>query len=183
MEPQETTPPEPTRAPVQRRFDRSRIIVSLVVLVGAGLIVAGVLGSVTGREQSDLPVEIERIEPSRGDKVLNQANIVVDLAPGYTGRLIIDTVALTTESTQQALPGSGDATPTVPVPSTPVTVAVDPNAVRFDAGSNTLSFQPRPGADLERFGAGRHLVQVIYWKLTESEANSYSYTWYFEVTA
>ena len=72
--------------------------------------------------------------------------------------------------------GSGVATPT--------TLFVDdPNSVRYDAGNNTLGYQPRPGGAIERFSVGRHFVTVIYWKVEESEASSFSYTWYFDVTA
>lgn len=155
----------------------SAMVVSAALALGIALITVGVGNSVTGREQSNLPSEIERIQPGLGDKVLNQANIVVDLAPGYTGRLIIDDVALITESTAEAEPtGASGAAP-------PTTVQFNPDAVRFDAGTNTLSFQPSPRAFIERFAVGRHLVKVVYWKVTESEASSLSYTWYFDVTA
>ena len=168
------------RTPRQRgRIDRPRVVLSLAVAFGAALIFIGVSGSVTGRDQSSLPDEIERIEPSLGDKVLNQANVVVDLIAGYTGRLELDFVPLPGASTQEAEPAGASAS----APPTTLIAPTDPNAVRFDAGTNTLSFQPRPGAHLERFSAGRHFVKVVYWKLTESEANSLSFTWYFDVTA
>ena len=155
----------------------SAFIVSAALALGLALVLVGVGNSVTGREQSNLPDEIERVQPGLGDKVLNQANIVVDLAPGYTGRLIIDDVALVTESTAEAEPTGGNAG----APTT--TIEIDPDAVRFDAGTNTLSFQPGPQTFVERFDVGRHLVKVIYWKQTESEVSSFSYTWYFDVTA
>lgn len=161
------------------------VVLSLAFAFGTALILIAVFGSKTGRDQSALPAEIEAIQPSRGDKVLSQANIVADLVAGYGGRLEIDFQPLATANTQEAQPTGqvtgatgGAATPTTPPPTD-----LDPNAVRFDAGSNILSFQPRPGADLERFSVGRHFVKVIYWKLTEGEANSFSYTWYFDVTA
>ena len=155
----------------------SAMIVSAAFALGLALVLVGVGNSVTGREQSNLPDEIERVQPGLGDKVLNQANIVVDLAPGYTGRLIIDEVPLVTESTAEAEPTGASAG----VPTT--SVQFNPDAVRFDAGTNTLSFQPGPQAFIERFDVGRHLVKLIYWKITESEVSSFSYTWYFDVTA
>lgn len=159
-----------------RRIDWTRVFLSVAIALGGTLIVIGVLGSRTGRDQSGLPDEIERIQPARGDRVLSQSDIVVDLVDGYGGRLEIDGVAVPTESTQQAEPG-GDG-------SAPVATAVeDPDAARFDAGTNTLSFQPRPGARLDRFEVGRHVVRVLYWKLTEGETRSRSYTWYFDVAA
>lgn len=168
----------PRRVPT-RRQKIVAVALSAALSLGVALIIAGVTGAVTGDEQSRLPEEIERIQPALGDKVLNQSNIVVDLIAGYTGRLIIDDIQLTTQSTAQPEPGGAGAT-TIP---TPTTIDIDPNLVRFDAGNNTLSFQPRPGAFVERFAVGRHTVKVIYWKITESEAQSYSYFWYFDVTA
>ena len=140
--------------------------------------IAGVQGSVTGDKRSRLPSEIERVQPSLGDKVLNQVGLLVDLIPGYIGRLVIDGLPFQTVSTAEPEPvgGSGVATPT--------TLFVDdPNSVRYDAGNNTLGYQPRPGGAIERFSVGRHFVTVIYWKVEESEASSFSYTWYFDVTA
>lgn len=175
---------EETPQPVRTRWKdlpRSRKLsafgLSAAVSLGVALIVAGVSGSATGKDQSRLPVEIEQVQPSLGDRVLNQANLVVDLVPGYTGRLIVDELALETVSTAESEPiGATGLAP-------PTTVSLDPNVVRFDAGNNTLSYQPRPGGAIERFAVGRHLAKVIYWKLTESEANSFSYTWYFDVSA
>ena len=168
--------PSGGRRVLTRRQKVSAVVLSALVSLGVALIAAGVSGSVTGDEQSRLPEEIEQIQPALGDKVLNQANVLVDLIPGYTGRLILDDTPLATQSTAEAEP-TGGASP----PST--TIAIDPDSVRFDAGNNTLSFQPRPGAALERFSVGRHTVKLIYWKITESEASAYSYFWYFDVTA
>jgi hypothetical protein len=175
----DTAPPPPPRG--WKHLPRSRkisaLVLSALVSLGLALIVSGIQGSVTGRERSRLPEEIERIQPALGDKVLNQANIVVDLTPGYTGRLIIDDVVFPTVSTAEAEPaGQPGATPTTTIP-------FDPNTVRFDAGTNTLSYQPRPGAVLERFEVGRHTVKVIYWKVVDGEAASFSFFWYFDVTA
>jgi hypothetical protein len=153
------------------------VFLSALLALGVALILVGVQGSVTGRSQSHLPVQIEQIQPALGDKVLNQAMVVVDLAPGYTGRLIVDSYNLVTVSTAQPEPAG--ATGAAPV----TTLPMNPDSVRFDAGNNTLSFQPRPGAVIDRFASGRHYVKVIYWKLTESESSSYSYSWYFDVTA
>ncbi|MSX21065.1 MAG: hypothetical protein F2673_07385 [Actinobacteria bacterium] len=162
-------------------FPRSRKLsafgLSAVLSLGIAFVIAGVFGSVTGRDQSRLPEEIEQLQPALGDKVLNQANIVVDLAPGYTGRLIVDDLVLRTVSTAESEPrGNAGSAPTT-------TIAFDPDTVRFDAGTNTLGYQPRPGGAIERFAVGRHLIKVIYWKLTESEVNSFSFTWYFDVSA
>ena len=59
----------------------------------------------------------------------------------------------------------------------------DATSVRFDAGNNVLTYQPRPGGTIERFRSGRHIVKVFYWKIAEGEKTALSYTWYFDVTA
>lgn len=161
-----------------RRIDRARLLASLALAFGLALVVYGVLDAVTGREQSKLPPQIERIQPAAGDRVLNQAPVVVDLADGYAGRLEVDGVAYPTVSTQIAEPtGAGaDAAAGDPV------AVVEPDSVRFDAGTNTLTYQPRPGGTVERFDIGRHIVRVVYWRLVDGEAVSRSYTWYFDVT-
>jgi len=162
-----------------RRVDVSRLVASVVLAFAVVMIGYAVVDASTGRDQSNLPPEIERIQPAAGDKVLNQTPVIVDLIAGYGGRLEIDGVALPTVSTQQQEPTGNTLDP-----STPTTVpVVDPNVVRFDAGTNTLSYQPRPGADMERFDVGRHVVKVLYWKLIEGEAAARSYTWFFDVTA
>jgi hypothetical protein len=161
-----------------RRIDKSRLILSMLAAVGVALILFGVLGSVTGRTQSSLPDEIERITPSLGDKVLNQTNVLADFIAGYGARMEIDGLAIPQYTTFQEEPGGESTDVTAPPP----TIA-DPTAARFDLGTNTLSFQPRPGAVIERFEVGRHFVKVFYWKLAEGEATALSYTWYFDVSA
>jgi hypothetical protein len=169
---------------VSERARRGRLtiaeamVASAILAVAVGLIAYAVLTASSGRAQSRLPDEIEQISPADGDKVLNQVAVVVDLQAGYGGRLEIDGFVPPVVSTQQVEP-SGEQ----PDSSAPVTTPVDgPDAVRFDAGTNTLSFQPRPGATIERFSVGRHMVKVTYWKLIEGEVNSRSYTWFFDVT-
>lgn len=181
QDPGETTPQASSSEPPLRRRTRrqllSAVVLSALLALGVALILVGVSSSSTGRSQSRLPAEIEEIRPSLGDKVLNQADIQVDLAPGYTGRLIVDDIPFPTVSTAADEPaGESGSAPTT-------TLALSPDDVRFDAGNNVLSYQPRPGGSIERFGSGRHLVKVVYWKIVEGEKSSLSYTWYFDVTA
>jgi hypothetical protein len=161
-----------------RRIDRARLLASLALAFGLALVVYGVLDAVTGREQSRLPPQIERIQPAAGDRVLNQAPVVVDLADGYAGRLEVDGVAYPTVSTQIAEPTGAGAD----AAAAPTAVETGPDSVRVDAGTNTLTYQPRPGGTVERFEIGRHIVRVVYWRLVDGEAVSRSYTWYFDVT-
>ncbi len=157
----------------RRPIDRALLIASAAIAIGVGLIVYAFSVAVTGREATGLPPEIEAVSPQPGDRVLRQAEIVVDLAGGYTGELTIDRVALPTESialtNDQIEPGQD--------------VGGDILVTRFDPGNATLSFQPQQGAPIESFATGTHQVSVVYWPLTDGRRAARSYTWQFTVTA
>jgi hypothetical protein len=138
-----------------------------------------VTSAVTGRQQSSLPAAIEQVQPALGDKVLDQAAVGVKFVAGYTGTVTIDSTALRTIATAQAEPGGSG--PVAPV--TPISVDLPPDGVRFDSGNYALSFQPRPGAVIDRYAVGRHYVHLLYWKIIQGQASALSYTWYFDVTA
>ena len=83
--------------PWYRRIDLKLLAASLVIAVGVVLIAVAVSRSVTGDEATDLPDAIESIIPAPDAvQVLQQTQVVVDLAEGYEGRLIIDDLALPT---------------------------------------------------------------------------------------
>jgi hypothetical protein len=52
----------------------------------------------------------------------------------------------------------------------------------FDLAQNTVTFTPREGAAIEAFEAGDHRVTAVFWKLSESRAQSRSFTWQFKVS-
>ena len=87
----------------------------------------------TGDEATDLPDAIEEITPAPDAvQVLQQTQVVVDLAEGYEGRLIIDDVALATIRLDEV--GSVDVEPGEQVDVPP--------GVVFEPGNGTLTFTP-----------------------------------------
>jgi hypothetical protein len=160
------------RRPWYRRVDLKLLAASMIVAVGVVLIVVAVSRSVTGDQVTDLPDAIESITPAPDAvQVLQQTQVIVDLAEGFEGRLIIDDVALATIrlddlATVDVAPGEQ--------------VEVPPGVV-FEPGNGTLTFTPGDESTIETFEPGSHIVTVIYWRTIEGEAAARSYTWTFAV--
>ncbi|MFM9123567.1 MAG: hypothetical protein ACKOQX_12055, partial [Actinomycetota bacterium] len=111
-------------------------------------IIFGFNASQTGRDESGLPDSIERISPADGDRVLRQAQIIVDFIEGYEAVMFIDGMELPTtrldELTSSGQPATRGAQ-----------VELPPTAV-FDPGNSIISFQPQVGAVIEEFTQGEH---------------------------
>lgn len=167
-EPRPGDPTAPERP--RRRVDKTLLIVSFFVGLGIMLVVRGVLIGVTGEERSPLPDAIEQVDPvPEAVRVLSQTRVFVDLAPGYTGRLVIDgaeieTVAIDQLSNDAVEPGRQISLP-------PVTI--------YEPGNATLTFTPADGAPIEQFDEGLHEATVVYWRIEDGEARARSYSWTF----
>ena len=161
---------EPTRGSWWQRLDKTLLLVSLVVAIGLMLVIRGILVGVTGEDRSNLPAEIERIEPvPNAVRVLAQTSVFVDLAEGYTGRFVIDGEEIETVSIDQL--GNADIQPGEQVSLPPATI--------YEPGNATLTFTPSAGAPIEEFGEGLHEATVIFWRIEDGEARSRSFTWTF----
>jgi hypothetical protein len=161
---------EPTRGSRWQRLDKTLLLVSLVVAIGLMLVIRGILVGVTGEDRSNLPAEIERIEPvPNAVRVLAQTSVFVDLAEGYTGRFVIDGEEIETVSIDQL--GNADIQPGEQVSLPPATI--------YEPGNATLTFTPSAGAPIEEFGEGLHEATVIFWRIEDGEARSRSFTWTF----
>ena len=159
-------------APWYRRLDLKLLAASLVIAFGLVLIVFAVARSVTGDEATDLPDAIESVSPATDAvQVLQQTQVVVDLAEGYEGRLIIDDLALPTIRLDEL--ASVDVAPGEQVDV--------PAGVVFEPGNGTLTFVPGDESTIERFEPGSHTVTAIYWRTIEGEDAARSYTWSFVV--
>ncbi len=122
---------------------------SLAIAFGLVLIGFAVSRSVTGDEATDLPDAIESVSPvPDAVQVLQQTQVVVDLAEGYEGRLIIDDLALPTIRLDEL--ASVDVAPGEQV-------EVPPGVV-FEPGNGTLTFTPGDPSTIERFDPGSHTV-------------------------
>ncbi len=160
----------PTRRSWFRRIDRKLLWPSLAIAVGVVLIGFALARSVTGDDVTDLPSAIEEITPAPDAvQVLQQTQVVVDLAEGYEGRLIIDDIPLETVRLDDL--GTLDVEPGEQVDVPP--------GVVFEPGNGTLTFTPSGDAPISSFDPGSHLVQVVYWPTVEGEQRARSYTWAF----
>ena len=156
------------------RFKRpqlSLVIASAIIAVCiVGMFIA-VDMAITGDEVNALPEAIEQIDPVRSaQQVPSQTQVFVDLQSGYTGVLIIDGLELETISLD-ALRDESKPGQQIEVPPTTI----------YEPGNATLTFDPSEDSSISSFEQGEHLVQVIYWKVTEGRGHAQSFSWTFEV--
>jgi hypothetical protein len=164
----DTTPPKARR----RRPDKTLLIASLVVGLGLALVTRGLLIGVTGDDRSPLPPLIEEVRPvPEAEQALSQTSVFVDLAPGYTGVLIIDDVEIETIDVSEVANDRVEPGEQVSIPAGAV----------YERGNATLSFTPGAGAPIEEFSEGLHRATVLYWRLDETRQRARTYTWTFNV--
>jgi len=151
--------------------DRKLLLASLVIAVGLVMIGFALVTSISGDEAADLPPAVERVTPSvDAVQVLQQTQIIVDLAEGYEGRLVIDDVALDTIRLDEI--GDVDVQPGEQID-------LPPGAV-FEPGNDTLTFTPGENAPVDRFAPGVHRVEVTYWQTVEGPSRGRTFSWTFE---
>jgi len=156
---------------MRKRLDRSRFVVSIGISLGIVLILFGFASGITGEEAREFPVAIERMSPADGDRVLRQAQVIIDFADGYEASLNIDGIELPVTRLDELSTGGAQPAPgaQVELPATAV----------FDPGNNVISYQPQPGALIEAFTQGEHVATVRYWKILDGPGKSRSYQWRF----
>ena len=154
-----------------RRLDRTRLLLSFGIALGLVLIGLGLRGGITGDEARLMPAAIERMSPADGDRVLRQAQIIIDFADGYEATLSIDGIDLPVTRLDELATLGGQPAPgaQVELPATAV----------FDPGNNVLSFQPQPGALIASFAQGEHTAIVRYWKILDGPSKARTYQWRF----
>ena len=78
---------------------RYRLAVTAALVVAAAALYAGVRATETGDDAvvNSRPDVVEQIIPRRGAEALQQAEIGIDLAPGYEGGLILNGTAIPTD--------------------------------------------------------------------------------------
>ena len=164
--------PSDEAPPRRRRLNRELLLISLGLSVGIVLIAIGLLRSVTGDEVTNLPDAIEEIAPTPdAEQVLQQTDVLVDLAEGYEGELTIDGVALPTIRLDEL--GSINVEPGAQI-------EIPPGAI-FEPGNGTLRFKPSEGGPIESFDPGAHNVVVTYWRTEDGRETARSYGWTFIV--
>ena len=127
-----------------------RIIMTLI----AAAAVAGFFFVFSAPKQElipDRPAAVEAVYPAGGNLDLRQVSIVADLAPGYTGYLLVDGVEVPRDD------------------------------VQFVDALNTLTLQPLAGSDFEALSPGPHCVIAVYHRIGEPESESDNYRWCFRL--
>jgi len=160
------------RVPLRfRRPQTSLIAVSAIIaLCIVGMFMA-LENAITGSEGDKLPAAIEKIDPVRSaTQMPAQTQVIVDLQTGFTGVLVIDGLELETVNLDEL---RGQAKPGQQIELPPTTV--------YEPGNATLTFDPSQGSSIPEFTQGQHVVEVIYWKVTEGRAHARSFTWSFNV--
>jgi len=154
-----------------RRIDRTRLFISFGLAFGLVLIIFGFRSGITGEDARLTPQAIERMSPADGDRVLRQAQIIIDFASGYTATLNIDGIDLPVTRLDELSAATGQPAPgaQVELPATAV----------FDPGNNVLSFQPQASALITSFTQGEHVAIVTYWKILDGQDKARTYTWRF----
>ncbi|MEO6570258.1 MAG: hypothetical protein ABIO83_01795 [Ilumatobacteraceae bacterium] len=161
-----------TRRRRRWRLDTPTLLALLVVTLGMGLVVRGLLVSITGDDRANLPPLVEEVNPvPEAVQVLSQSNVFVDLVTGYEGVLVIDGVEIPTVNVNDL--ADIEQVPGQQVELPPVTI--------FAPGNATLTFTPGAGAPIQQFDQGDHQAQVIYWKTQDGRQRARTFTWTFTV--
>lgn len=123
---------------------------SVLVAVAVGGLVF--VGTAPTRDRGPAkPAAVEAVFPQGGDLDLRQTTIAADLAPGYTGYLMLDGVEIPDDDLQHV-----DAL-------------------------NTVSLKPGPTSDYRTLAPGDHCATVVYRRFGEPRDASESFRWCFKL--
>jgi len=135
---------------------RYRLLIAVLVAGAVAALYAGVRATATGDDDpvtvSGRPDVVERLIPGEGDEVIRQAELGIDLGPGYEGTLVVNGV---------------------PIPD---------EELRLVPEQNQVFFTPGDGKVVEQLHAGPNCALAVVWKSSEGRgtANDKSFTWCFE---
>lgn len=137
---------------------RYQLAVTAALIVAALALFAGIRATKTGEPDSVLvngrPDVVEQLVPSEGTEALQQAEIGIDLAPGYEGGLILNGTVIPTDE------------------------------LRLVPQQNQVFFAPGPDRTFEVLPSGRNCVTAVVWKTSEGRGtpSELSFQWCFDVT-
>jgi hypothetical protein len=133
-----------------------RLAIAAMVMVAFTALYLGVRATDTGDADpvtvSGRPDVVERLVPREGDEVIRQAELGIDLAPGYEGALAINGIEIPTEE------------------------------LRLVPEQNQVFFTPGDGKAVEQLRAGPNCATAVVWKssMGRGTANDQSFTWCFD---
>jgi hypothetical protein len=147
--------PEKLPAPSPMSSNRYRWLVGGLLGAAAVALAGGIVVTDTSHPDDATQSEIvERLVPRANDEVLRQAELGIDLAPGYDGTLAVNGVDIPVED-QRRVPEQ-----------------------------NEVFFTPGDGKAVEQLEAGPNCVRATVWKAADGPgtANDRTFDWCFEAT-
>lgn len=136
---------------------RYRLTVAAAIAVAAIALLAGIRATKTGDGSTILvngrPDVVERLVPAQGAEALQQAEIGIDLAPGYEGGLVLNGTAIPTDE------------------------------LRIVREQNQVFFAPGQGRTFEALPSGSNCVTAIVWRSADGRGpGDLTFQWCFDVT-
>ncbi len=135
---------------------RFRLLIAAMVTVAVAALYLGVRATDTGDKDpvtvSGRPDVVERLVPSEGDSVIRQAELGIDLAPGYEGTLVVNGVEIPADE------------------------------LRVVPEQNQVFFTPGDGKVVEQLNAGPNCVLAVVWRsaVGRGGGGDQSFSWCFE---
>jgi hypothetical protein len=143
---------------------RRLVIVAILAAAVAVLVVTVGSGDDTGGGGTGCAhPAVVAFDPCPGDRILRQAQVGVELEPGYDGRISVNGVPVPEEQMQGAI-----------IPGTEAYDQLTPE--QRDLGprpnnKNVVKFQPGEGKVVEEF-SGQVRVRVRFWPIEDGEQNA-----------
>ena len=147
--------PQTLPAPSPLSSGRYRLLVGGLLAAAVIVLAVGIAVVDTGGPDQATQSEIvERLIPKANDEVLRQAELGIDLAPGYDGTLAVNGVDIPVED-QRRVPEQ-----------------------------NEVFFTPAEGKAVEQLHAGPNCVTATVWRAAEGPgtANDRTFSWCFNAT-
>jgi hypothetical protein len=155
-----------------RRPQWPLLLASLVIAMCLVAMAYAAASALTGRDALHLPATIEQIDPlPAAQGVPSQTSVFVDLQAGFEGVLVVDGLELKTVNIEDLQDVTNKPGAQITLPATTI----------YEPGNATLTFDPSPGAAIEDFSQGEHVITVIYWKTIEGRNAARTFTWTFTV--
>ena len=145
----------PMRAPAPMSQGRYRALLAVLVAGAVVALIAGIaLTDTTDPDDKTQSELVEHLIPPRDDEVLRQAELGIDLAPGFDGTLAVNGVAIPVEE-QRRVPEQ-----------------------------TQVFFTPGDGKAVEQLLAGRNCVTATVWQAADGPGTPKDRTvdWCFEAT-
>jgi hypothetical protein len=145
------TTPSPDHPP-RMSEGRYRLLIAVLVVGALAALFAGVRATDTGEDDPVSPDIVEHLKPGEGDEVIRQAELGIDLAPGYEGTLVINGIEIPDDE------------------------------LRLVPEQNQVFFTPGEGKVVEALHAGPNCAQAVVWRSAQGRgtADDRSFTWCFE---